>query len=214
MIRPKASTGQESLGTHISENPTLGSTTATPYGSLGGALNSGSTIYSGTTTSGFHIPITGTFLVVSIFTGAATTVPTWSVGANMVRVNLLNNDTVGFISTVSGGSACTVQCIRVNQGGVGAPNFLVVTGGLTGLTGGTADTFIVRISPDLMFKPQQEGIRKMFDAFLRQNHHNHSICDNSSLDSPVIVEEHKEQPTGITSGLAPVAATPSRYRMF
>jgi hypothetical protein len=215
MIRPKASIGQEYLAAHITENPALGATTAVPYGTAGGFINSGSTIYPAISTSGFTIPIVGTFLVVNVWNGSVTSNPTYSLGANITRVNLLVNDTVGLMNVVAGGTCITVQILKVSMGGTTGANFVIVTSGLAGLTAGTADVFITRISPDLMLREKpQDNMHKMLDAFLRMRGSNYYPKDNLLLDSPVIVEEHKEQPTGITNGTAPSVATPSRYRMF
>lgn len=95
----------------------------------------------------FSLQQPGTYIISAAFNGGATTVATFTRGANVSAVNLFLNETTDTVSTVSAGNSTSVVAVQVSTAGTGAANRITVTGLVTYAAGRT--TLIVQKLPNI-----------------------------------------------------------------
>jgi len=151
MIRPRQNipSGSNLLQAHIVEGAAGTAAAATPLGTTGGVIRSGSTLPTVCTTTTFTLPVAGSFLISSSFTGSAVATTTFSYGANIAEEKLMQDSTAGHVVGVSGGAAVGQWIVAVSSSGTGSANTVTI-GGNTSLSGG-ADVFISQISTGLLW---------------------------------------------------------------
>jgi len=166
LIRRKQETplGQQALYAHIQEGPAASAAAATPLGTSGGVLKSGSTIPSVLTTTTFTMPVAGTYVVVTIFNGSAASASTLTPGANITGLNLLTDNSASAIAASAGGDGLGVAVYTVSQNGTGAGN-TVTLGNVTSLASGKTDIFICQISSGATLALRKPSTNQIVDAF-------------------------------------------------
>lgn len=166
LIRRKQETplGQQALYAHIQEGPAASAAAATPLGTSGGVLKSGSTISSVLTTTTFTMPVAGTYVVVTIFNGSAASASTLTPGANITGLNLLTDNSASAIAASAGGDGLGVAVYTVSQNGTGAGN-TVTLGNVTSLASGKTDIFICQISSGATLALRKPSTNQIVDAF-------------------------------------------------
>jgi hypothetical protein len=157
LIRRKQQTpnGQSLLQAHIQENPSASAAAASSkfLGTTGGTLKSGSTLPTVLTASTFTLPVQGTFLITSYWSGSVAAIASLSYGSAISAKNLLEDDVNDNRYTFSSNRCVGLAVVTVATPGIGANNTVTISG-LTSLTSGTADIFINQISDGLTMRPQ------------------------------------------------------------
>lgn len=155
MIRPKqgVTIGQNVLTAHLRESTNATATATNPLGSSGPVLQSNSNLPVTGTTNSFILPYKGRYLVDLLWRTASANIsatPTMSLGSSLTAVNAFADGNQSIIAMSSSTSvvASSSQVIDVASNGTGAGNTVTV-GGLTGMTSGTCDIWIVNVPSNL-----------------------------------------------------------------
>jgi hypothetical protein len=142
--------GSGALYSHITEGGIGTATGAAPLGTTGGVISQLSNLnsegsYSASTNS-FVLPHVGNFMIFGSWAGTSIgAAPVYTVGSNIIGLNLLIDDTEPSIfGTTSTTSALGTLCVQVKAAGVAAANSVVITG-LTAMVAGAADIWIFQV---------------------------------------------------------------------
>jgi hypothetical protein len=149
--------GSGSLAAHITEKAAASATTAAPLGTAGGTVVVGSTLTTVTTNTTFTLPLVGYFVVSATWyavNASISAAPTFSRGSNIALYNILEDDTVNSVATVSsnGNYSTAIYIYNVTAAGTAAANTVTISGN-TSMTGGTADIFITQLPSGILTAP-------------------------------------------------------------
>lgn len=158
LIRRKQETpiGQQALYAHLVESPaaTAAAAGSAFLGTTGGILRAGSTIPIVATGSTFTLPIAGTYLVSSVYSGSVTVGPTYTLGGNLTTNAILLDNANAFTQAVSGNTTVDMRVITVTANGTAAANTVTISV-LTNLAAGKVDIIVAQVSGGILLALQK-----------------------------------------------------------
>lgn len=147
---------------HITENPNGTANAANPLGTTGGVIGAGDTLPVAPTTSSFHLPVQGDYILFGIWSNSTGTISAnggYGLGTNIVLVSSFQDYATSFVNVFNASVAMSVAYVRVNANGSGVANIVNITG-LTGMTLAKTDIYVLPYSPTALRENKYIALRR------------------------------------------------------